>query len=249
MPGDVRVTAGAARKAGNHVAYFKGRAAELATMEVTTRWYRATMLKLAPGWIEFAIESDKNSYDKIVKEIEELDRQIDEDLAEAVSVSQEIEDVRARAAVLMAKARVDFSRYLLLKGKCVQTPFRSHLWKYEFMHHPFWETLLVLPSGDARKLSSLLRTVRSSLSEAASLFDAVSDSNAASAYLNLANDLRTAHHFRAARKYLTMARSRAQKYGDQAVLRRADLLEKSIKAKNRDTPHYEKGEGRDLDAM
>jgi len=81
------------------------------------------------------------------------------------------------------------------------------------------------------------------------LFEDINDPMAATAYHNLANDLKSAYRFRAAKKYLAKGKVVALKHNDQEMLRRIGLMEKEIAAKNRNIPDYLNGETRDIDSL
>jgi hypothetical protein len=74
--------------------------------------------------------------------------------------------------------------------------------------------------------------------------EAGEEETAAYTFYNLANDLRSAYRFRAAKRYLNRARHIAEKHKIEGLLKGIRLLEMSIKARNRDTPNYAAGERR-----
>ena len=76
--------------------------------------------------------------------------------------------------------------------------------------------------------------------------EAGEESGAAYAYYNLANTLRTAFRFRKAKRYLALAERIAELYEEKRLLPGIRVLEKSIRARNRDTPNYLAGERREI---
>ena len=231
-------------------AYFMARAAEATMFPVSKRRYRMANLKLAPNWIEFATEADKKEFEALSAEVKTLEDGIDTALMGAESLAKKCGDKKTQATVLMIKASVEGSRYMQHKADCMRGTFRAKLWgQYEFMRHPVCEYLMMFSNGDAQRLNVQIESFTRDFLKAASLFAEIDDSSAGNAYHNLANDLTSAHHFRAAEKYLTLARKIAQKYNDQVLLRHVNVLAESIKTKTKSTPDFINGETRNLDSL
>ena len=72
------------------------------------------------------------------------------------------------------------------------------------------------------------------------------EAGTACAYYNLPNELRSAFRFHKAKKYLRLAKRIAERHGDKRLLPGIKVLEKSIRARNRDTPNYLAGEQREI---
>ena len=72
------------------------------------------------------------------------------------------------------------------------------------------------------------------------------ESVSAYAFYNLANAFTSTYRFRKSKRYLRRAKHLAQKHGNQTLLARIDVLEKSIKVRNRDVPNYVAGERREF---
>lgn len=231
-------------------AHFMARNADLLMMQVALRQHRQGKIKLAREWFEFSTEADKCEYEQLTEEVNNLEKEIDGLLSKALELAKASGDKRIHGYVLLSKASVESSRYLRLKADCMVHSFRAKLWtKYEFMRSPFFETLMMFSNGDAKKLRAHIKLFTRSFLEASQLFESIDDSTAAVAYHNLANDLKGAYRFRAARKYLAMSKANALKHSDEQMLRRIELMEKEIEGKNRNLPDYLNGETRDLDTL
>jgi hypothetical protein len=145
----------------------------------------------------------------------------------------------------MSKAAIESSRYLQYKAEYMTHGVRAKLWmKFRFMRYPFFEYLLTVWNGDAKKASVLFNSFRLSLLKAAQLFEEVDDSNAGVAYYNLANDLRTGYQFRLAKKYLAKAKMIATKHDDKVVLGQVEEMYEAIRDRNKHIPDYLNGETR-----
>jgi hypothetical protein len=229
-------------------AYFLGRIADSSMHQVVIRRYRMSMLKLAPRWTEFATEAEKRDYETLSAEVQTLENGIDSSLADAIKISTQTGNKRVQGLVLMTKASIESSRYLQYKTTCMHGGLRAKLWsRYEFMRYPLTEYVLLISNGDARKLNSHVKAFIDSFLRAAALFEELNDPLAATAYHNLANDLKSAYRFRAAKRYLMKGRKIAVRHDDKSMIRQIDEMEKIIAAKNRDIPDYINGETRDLD--
>ncbi len=230
-------------------AHFLGRLADMSMHQVVLRRHRMAMLKLPPRWVEFATEAEKQEFDSLSAEVQTLEAGIDSSLADAISLANQTGNKRIQALVLMAKGSIESSRYIQYKVVCMRGGLRTKLWsRYEFMRYPLPEYLLLLSNGDARKLNAHVKKFTDSFLVAAALFEELNDPLAAIAYHNLANDLKTAYRFRAAKRYLAKGRQIAMRHDDKPTIRQIDEMERIISEKNRDIPDYINGETRDLDS-
>lgn len=229
-------------------AHFMSRRADLLMTKVTFLQYRRQNLKLAPEWIEFSTEADKQEYEKLTVQVEKLEREANDLLAQALMLAEQSGNKNVLGRVFMAKGSVESSRYLHYKTECMRGNLRAKLWlKFEFLRYPFFEHLIIFTGKNAQKLQSFVDTFTENFLKAAQIFEESGDSTAGYAYHNLANDLKTAYRFRKARKYLEKAKSIAVKYNDPLLKQQVEMLGKAIKAKNRDIPDYLNGETREDD--
>jgi hypothetical protein len=223
------------------------RTADLLMLHVGLRHHEQSKLKLAPEWIEFATESDKSRHESLTADIEKLNKEIDGLLDQAVSQAEKSGNKKILGYVLMSKGDIVSSRYMQFKADHMRG-LRAKFWvRFEFMRFPIFEYLLTFSNGDARVLNAYIKAFTADFLRAAKLLDEVNDSSAGAAYHNLANHLRTAYRFRAARKYVAEGKKIAAKHNDTLLMRQLDMMEKSIAAKNRDVPDYINGDARDLD--
>lgn len=231
-------------------AHFMARTADFLMLQVGVRQHRRKKLKLAREWIEFATQADKLEYEKLTREINKLEKEIDGLLFGALKLAETSGNKRIQGYILLSKGGIESARYLQFKADSMVHSFRAKLWiKYEFMRYPFFESLMMFSNGDATKLRAHIKLFTQSFLRAVQLFEDINDSMAATAYHNLANDLKSAYRFRAAKKYLAKGKAVALKHNDQEMLRRIGLMEKEIAAKNRDIPDYLNRETRDIDSL
>ena len=229
-------------------AHFMSRRADFLMTKVAFLQYRRQNLKLAPGWIEFSTEANKQEYEKLTAQVEKLEREVNDLLAQATILAEQSGNKNVFGRVLMARGSVESSRYFHYKTECMRGNLRTKLWlKFEFLRYPFFEHLIIFTGKNAQKLRSPVDTFTENFLKAAQIFEELGDSTAGYAYHNLANDLKTAYRFREARKYLEKAKSIAVKHNDPLLKKQVEMLEKAIKAKNRDIPDYLSGETRESD--
>ena len=229
-------------------AHFMSRRADFLMTKVAFLQYRRQNLKLAPGWIEFSTEVDKQEYEKLTGQVEKLEKEVNDLLAQAIILAEQSGNKNILGRVLMAKGSVESSRYLQYKTECMQGNIRTKLWlKFEFLRYPPFEHTIIFTWKNAQKLQSFIDTFTENFLRAAQIFEESEDSTAGYAYHNLANDLKTAYRFREARRYLEKAKSVAVKHNDPLLKKQVEMLEKAIKAKNRDIPDYLSGETRESD--
>lgn len=229
-------------------AYFMSRRADFLTIKVTFLQYRQQNLKLAPGWIEFSIEADKQEYQKLTAQVDKLEREVDDLLTQALSLAEQSGSKNIFGRVLMAKGSVESLRYFHYKTECIRGGLRAKLWlKFNFLRYPFFERLIIYTGKNAQKLQSFVDTFTEKFLKAAQIFEESGDSMAGYAYHNLANNFSTAYRFRKAKKYLKKAKNIAIKHNDSLLKRQIEILEKVIKAKNKNVPDYLNGETRESD--
>lgn len=229
-------------------AHFMSRRADFLMTKVAFLQYRRQNLKLAPGWIEFSTEADKQEYEKLTAQVEKLEKEVNDLLAQALILAEQSGNKNVFGRVLMAKGSVESLRYIHYKTECMRGNLRTRLWlKFEFLRYPFFEHLIIFSGKNAQKLQSFVDTFTANFLKAAQIFEDSGDSTAGYAYHNLANDLKTAYRFREARKYLEKAKSIAVKHNDPLLKQQVEMLVKAIRAKNRDIPDYLNGETREDD--
>lgn len=229
-------------------AHFMSRRADLLMTKVTFLQYQRQNLKLAPGWMEFSTEADKQEYEKLTAQVEKLEREVNDLLEQALMLAEQSGNKNVLGRVWMAKGSVESSRYLHYKTECMRGNLRTKLWlKFEFLRYPFFENLFIFTGKNKQKLQSFVNTFTANFLKAAQIFEDSGDSTAGYAYHNLANDLKTAYRFREARKYLEKAKSIAVKHNDPLLKQQVEMLGKAIRAKNRNIPDYLSGETREDD--
>jgi len=227
-------------------AHFMAKTADLATLRVAMWHHRRSILKLAPRWFQFATETDNREYESLSTLIDNLEREIDTLLSQANTLAERSGDKKIHASVLMSRGSIESARYLRFQADCLRG-VRAKLWaKFRFVRYPIFLYLLTFSNGDARILITYVKSFIGSFLKAAQLSEQIDDPLAGYAYYNLANHLRSAYRFSAAKRYLRKARTIALKHKDTALMPQLEQMEKYIRAKNRDIPDYLSGETREL---
>ncbi len=225
-------------------AHFMAKTADLAMLQVAVWHHSRSMLQLAPRWFQFATEADKKEHDALTSLINELEEKINSLLTDAIAISTQNDNKKVRASVHMSRGGVDAAKYMRYKMDCMRG-FRAKLWsRFEFVRYPVPEYLLTISNGDAEKLRRYVKSFTHQFLRAAHFAEEDDDLLAAHAYHNLAVYLKSAYRFRAARKYLAKSRAIARRHNNTPLLQQLDALEAYIRAKNRDTPDYLRGESR-----
>ena len=227
-------------------AFFMSRNADFLMINMTFLQYDRDCLKLSPGWTEFSTEVDKEKYEKLTAEIKRNENEIDHLLNDALVLADQSGDRQTGARILMTSAGIESLRYLNYKGECMRSSLCAKLWlRFEFIRYPFYERLFVSSNSEKKKLNNLVMSFTEKFIKAAQILEGLNDSMAGYAYHNLANDLKSAYKFKKAKKYLSKAKAIAEKHNDQLLNKQVELLEKAIKARNKDIPDYINGETRD----
>lgn len=228
-------------------ANFMSRRAEFVMSKVSLLHYHRGNLKLAPGWIEFSTEAEKEKHSELSQEIDKLEGEVNELLTRALELAKESGSKEALGTALMSKGAVESARYINYKMEYMVGSRSAKPWlKFSFLRYPLLEQLFIFPGSKGGKLQSLVDSFTEDYLKAAEIFEELNDSTSGYAYHNLANHLRIAFRFGAARKYLEMASNSAKKYNDPLLKHQIEMLKKEIDTKNRNIPDYIHGESREL---
>lgn len=218
---------------------FMSRKADFLMGKITFLQYDRHNLKLSPDWIEFSTEVDKKEYEKLTSEIEKVNDEINTLLNNALMLAEQSNDKRLVARVLMASASTESARYFHYKMEYMPNGFRAKLWlKFEFMRFPFFERLFIFSNEKGKILNNFIDSFTKKFLKAAQILEKLNDSMAGYAYYNLANDLKSVYKFKEAEKYLLKTQIIVKKHSDCLLEKQTKLLEKAIKARNRDVPDY-----------
>lgn len=224
-------------------AFFMSRKADFLMGGMTFLYYGKANLKLSPDWIEFSTETDKKEYEVLSEKAVNTNNGINALLRDALVIAEQSNDKKVVARVLMANASIESARYLHYKSECMRGGLHTKLWvRFEFMRYPFFENWLISPKERRKKLNGYIKSFTDKFLTAAQMLEGLNDSLAGYAYHNLANDLKSAYRFRLAKKYLSKAKVIAEKNNDLMLKKSVGLMEKAIKARNRDVPDYIYGE-------
>jgi hypothetical protein len=229
-------------------AHFMARRAEHLMAKNGFLQYEQQMIKLAPGWVGFSLQRDKERYESLVSTRQANDQEIDDLLSRAVHLAEEKGREQLLGYVLMARGNVKSARYMERKGEYLRMEsrlikwFKSEWFRYYVLNHRF-----IFSSKHRAELKILISSYTADLLRAAKLFEEMESPMAGNAYFNLANHIRMTFRFTEANKYLLRAEKIANKYNDIVVIRQSAILRKVIKAKNKDIPNYLAGETRRLD--
>ena len=236
-----------ARGYGRHdlEAKFMCRLAEFLSSKNALLYYQRKNLKLVPGWIEFATESDRQRYKHLSSEIQRVEEEIRQILDHALQAGQNMDDKETIGTCLMARGAIlsmDLTNY---KMENLDGTIRAKLWlKVPLLRYPFFEQLIVFPGKEGKKIKSLINEMTENYVEAAKAFEQIDNSLSGYAYYGLANHLKSAYKFRDASNYLEKAEVVANKYNDLLLAKQVAMLRSSIVQKNKDIPDYVNGETR-----
>jgi hypothetical protein len=230
-------------------ALFMAKKAEyLATFTGLNLTHRRKRLRMAPGWFAFGLASEEQLFVELTNQIAENEKVSDELIEASKDISSSAGDMRTKGHVAMCAGTIAFQRYMDQKLESLpsQLPIPRWLrWVVPLLREYRVDEYLLYDSHTRRRMRALLAKNQAQFAQAARIFkSAGEDKTAAYAFYNLANNLRSAYRFGAATRYLNQARDIAEKYNDERLLKGIGLLEKSIKAKNTDTPDYAAGERR-----
>ena len=225
-------------------AYFMSRKADLiVSAKLPFLEYQLHNLKLASGWIGFSTEIDKKSYEALMSEVNSFESEADLLLKDALALVGTDKKVEGR--ILMSRGSIESSRYLRYKSEFMGGNAKAKWWlKFQFFRYPLAEYLFIFNNSQSKKLRSCIDSFTVDYLKAAKIYEQLNDSASGYAYHNLANHLKLAYKFWAAKKYLAKAKKVAQKFNDQLLIQQVKAMELAIKAKNKDTPDYLAGETR-----
>ena len=199
----------------------------------------------------FGLASEEQLFAKLTNQIAENEKAADELITSAKDICTNAGDVSTKGHVTMCAGAIAFQRYMdqKLEGLRSRIPIPRWLcWLVPLLREYRLDKYVLYDSNTRRKLRALLAQDEAQFLEAAQIFrDAGEEETTAYALYNLANNLRSAYRFSAATRSLEQARDIAEKHNIERLLKDIPLLEKSIKAKNRDTPNYAAGERRRRD--
>ena len=224
-------------------AHFMSRRADFLMAKISSYHYQCANLKLAPGWIEFSTEVDRNNYEILARKKNELEIEIEQLLNEALALAERTGNKKVLAFILMSRASVQSSRYIQYKMDSMRSTWKAKIWL--LLHRMGYEVPILFGFKYSRVLKSYVSSFTGDYRRAAKLFEEIDDDGAGYAYFDLAVNLKSSYHFRKAKKSLRKAENIAKKYNNELMAAKIKDLAKSIKARNRDVPDYLKGEKRE----
>jgi hypothetical protein len=224
-------------------AHFMSRRADFLMAKISFYHYQCANLKLAPGWIEFSTEADRNNYEILAKKNNELEIEIDQLLNEALALTERTGNKKVLAFILMSRASVQSSRYIQYKMESMRGIWKAKVWL--LLHRMGYEVPILFGFKHSQVLKTYVSSFTADYLRAAKLFEEIDDDGAGYAYFDLAVNLKSCYHFRNAKKSLRKAETIAKKYNNELMAAKIKDLAKSIKARNRDVPDYLKGEKRE----
>lgn len=228
-------------------AHFMARRAEHLMTKNGFVQYEQQMIKLAPGWIEFSLQRDKDRYESLAAIRQANDQEINNLIKGAMLLAEIKGREELLGFVLMSRGSIASGRYMELKGEYLRLESPIVKWlKSGWLRYYLFDHRLIFSTQHRKELKALIASFRADYLRAAKLFEELGSEMAASAYYNLANHLRTAFRFQEATNNLAKAEEIARKTNDLTVLRQAEILKKIIKARNRDVPNYVGGETREI---
>lgn len=224
-------------------AHFMSRKADFLMAKSSFCHYQCANLKLAPGWIEFSTEADRNNYEILAKINNELELEIDQLLNEALTLAERMDNKKVLAFILMSRASVQSSNYIQYKMDSMRGTWKAKGWL--LLHRMGHEIPILFGFKHSQALKTYVNSFTGDYLRAAKLFEEIDDDGAGYAYFDLAVALKSSYHFRKANKFLRRAETIAKKYNNELMAAKIKDLAKSIKARNRDVPDYLRGEKRE----
>lgn len=212
-------------------AHFMAKTSELIILQVTTLHHRKLMLKLAPGWFQFATEEDNKEYDLLEESIIAYEKRISSLLSRAIELSEGSGNNKIRASVLMSVGATTSAKYIRHKMVSMNRAQAKIINKFAYFQHPKLYNLITLWNGESKILNDLLKKFIDSYLKAASICEEIDDPLAGYAYYNLAVHLRSTYQFCLVRRYLKKAREIALIHNDAGLMHSINDLEKIIKEK------------------
>ncbi len=229
-------------------AYLMARKADFLMKEISLLKYSQHNLKLAPDWLGFATEADKNEHGRLTREIARLENEIDSLMKEAISTSEVAGNKKTEGHVLMSLGQVISTRYLHFKMDAMKGSSRRAKWWLRLapLRRHGLENYLFFSFGQIKQLREYILTFTGAFLKAAKIFQVIDDSMEAYALYNLANNLNTAFEFKKAIKHLAQAKVVAQKHNEHFLIKQIEGMKQIIHDKNKNVPNYFEGETRDF---
>jgi len=230
----------------SYKAYFMGRKAEVLRHKNIKWEYQRKNLKLAPGWFGFSTLSDKEQFEKLTKNIENNNREIEKLISKALLLAERSGNPTVVAYVLTSKGSVASGQYFDLQMKCIiENPQVVRWFRFQLIRRLILKYAWLLGKENRSNLRKTMASIIVDYLRAANIYEKMNDIKAGYAYYNLANHLRSTYSFRKAKKYLKKAEYIANSFDELRLQMQIKILEKSIKAKNKDVPNYLNGEERE----
>lgn len=202
--------------------------------------YEKHSLSSSLGWFNYSLESDKDKVGIFNEKGAMLEEQAKVLIDDAIKMAEKIQRHDALANILMMSGEIYGGMYLTGKIRKMKSP-RIYLFLNKFHLDDFYMRFI---EGD-KETWQCIKKSEALLLRASKIFESLGDQmNQAYAFYNLANQLRFAREFRKAKKYLEKARGIAQVKNDIPLLESIEILEESIKVKNKDVPDYINGKRR-----
>ncbi|MFX0139404.1 MAG: hypothetical protein ACFFDN_37535 [Candidatus Hodarchaeota archaeon] len=215
-------------------AYLMAKKAHCLLVDFGFNLYKRKNLVLTPEWKGFALESEEKEYKNLTEKIIKSEKEADLLLDDSLKFVEKKGSKDAKANVLMFKGEIFAEKYLNYKMENMKlTKLRLFFKNLTSKDYFFFD------KEDRKKLKEYLSICRKSFLESASIYKSIGDeSGEALSFLNLANYLNSANRSNEVNKYLSKAKKIAQKHKDVALLNRIDELEKSIKMRTVNKPHF-----------
>lgn len=213
------------------IARFKAKKAQHLSNELGIEYHQLFMLNLTPGWFAFATDHEQDEYEETSQRVDVLNEEIDHLISDAVALAEKNTNKAVLSAVLICRGNIASHRFLLYKMPLLKG-FRAKIWvNFSSFRNYFVEFLLFFPTGDFFKIEKRINAYKKDFILAANMTMDTTPINAAYAYFNLANNLRSAIRLRSAKKYLQKAKSIAISINDDNLLDQIQNLEGIIKEK------------------
>ncbi len=229
-------------------AYLMARKAGYLLDDVSIYIYRRKNINLALDWIDFSLESDRDKFYELTKNIEDNEKQAETLFKKATQIAEQNNRKDVKANILMFLGGSYGTKWLNYKMEhFLKSSKRAKFSKCYLLRRFNLDNYLIFSRKDRKKIKKYKQLCIKNLLEAIELSNSIGDEiNEAHALFDLVIQLKTMYSFRKARKYLRQAKIIAKKHNNTGLLTRINEMEKIIRAKNKDIPNYIEGEIRDL---
>jgi len=196
-----------------------------------TKIDRMKRIKLSPDWFEFSLEREKQEYETLEQELDDMENEATISLQEAEKIADRTKDTALKATVYsMIGQSFGYRSMEFRYNKIGKSGFRLWLIEKQLEH-------LLYSRKDKKSLKTIHKQADKFFLKA--IKTAEENNNLPEkglALYNYANQLRTMNRYRKAKKILNLSKEIAIKTSDKYLLNNIDILLERVKTKK--VPQY-----------